>query len=76
MAHEGVDILDLFRPGSTLTFRKLSLHIRSLPASAPLRAVLQEAEKNAYKKPDLIRARQAEFERRNAERLAREAENE
>lgn len=75
MAYQGIDLRDLYRRGSGMTPRRLWVLIRALPADAPLWVELQEAEKNAYKAPDLLRERQAAFEARNAARLAQEADN-
>lgn len=74
MAFQGLDFRDLWRPGSGMTPRRLWVLLKAMPADAPFRlAVAEEMEKAQKPKPDTIRDRSAEWKRRNAERLAKEA---
>ena len=76
LAFEGIDLRDLWRRGSGMSWRRLYVLVMGLPADARFREVLRaEAEKALIPTPDLIRQRQAEFERRNAARLAEEVAN-
>ena len=74
MAFQGVDLRDLYRRGSGLTLRRLSVLVRHLPYDAPLWVVLdsedaedeqQEPEQPRQAAPDQIRDR-AEFYRQQA----------
>jgi hypothetical protein len=47
LAFQGIDLRDLYRPGSGLTPRRLLVLIRALPPTATLWAVLEHAEKQA-----------------------------
>jgi hypothetical protein len=60
LAFLGVDLRDLYRPGSGLTPRRLLVLIRGLPPTAALWAVLDRAAKLAQiPTVDRIRERQA-----------------
>ena len=74
MAYQGIDSRDLYRRGSGMTLRRLGVLINALPPGCPLHLSVLEAQEKA-KKPaaDLIRQRQAEFERRNAAQRAKGA---
>jgi len=58
---QGIDLLDLARPGSGLTLRRLALLIRALPANAGVWAVMHAAAEQAEedRKTALIEERQA-----------------
>lgn len=56
-----------------MTLRRLAVLLHALPYGSPLHEAIWAAEEAAkVAKPDEIRARQAAWERRNAERLAKE----
>jgi hypothetical protein len=57
LAFQGIDLRDLYRPGSGLTPRRLLVLIRGLPAAAALWAALDRAEKKAQK-PTVERIRE------------------
>jgi hypothetical protein len=71
LAFKGIDLRDLWRRGSGLTYRRLLVLLRAMPDD-PLWRLELRAEVEAAKKPkpDLIRDRQAAWEARN--RRARE----
>lgn len=55
---------DLYRPGSGMTFRRLWVLVRTLPAEARVWAALRAAEEKALKPtPEKIRERQAYYDR-------------
>lgn len=68
MAFRGIDLRDLYRPGSGLTPRRLFVLLgRLVVEDAVLNQVLVDAEKLAEmrSRPDEIRKRKAAFEARN-----------
>lgn len=71
MAFQGIDLLEAFRSS---TLRALLVRIDALPYDSPLWSRVMADQEAAQKaKPDEIRARQAEWKRRNDERRKREA---
>lgn len=76
MAFHGVDLRDLYRPGSGLTLRRLFVLLRGLRwMDSPLWHEIEAAQKAALiPKADEIRERQAAWKARNDARLARERE--
>lgn len=67
LAFRGIDLRDLWRPGSGLTLRRLHVLVRALPPEALLWAVMREAEDRA-KIPTVekIRERQEFYAKRAA----------
>lgn len=64
LAFRGIDLRDLYRPGSGLTLRRLNLLVSALPPDALLWGELQAAKKKAeIPTVDQIRARQAHYDR-------------
>lgn len=73
LAFAGFDLRDLWRRGSGMSWRRLYVLLTGMPDDARFREALrEEREKALVPTVDLIRQRQAEFERRNAARLAEE----
>ena len=58
LAFQGIDLRDLYRPGSSMTLRRLRVLVDALPADALLRLRVAHAQKAADDAAKLARLRQ------------------